>query len=139
VAAGGALAQTAAQKAITARQANFKQLGGAFKTLNDELKAGSPDGAKITAAALTMKNLAAQEATWFPKGSGPEAGVKTAAKPEIWSDAAGFAAAVRNLQSETTKLHQLAAAGDIDGVKGQVRATGGACKACHDKFRVPPK
>jgi cytochrome c556 len=30
-------------------------------------------------------------------------------------------------------------AGDIPGVKGEVRAVGGACKNCHDKFRVPDK
>jgi len=97
VAAGGAMAQSAGAKAVATRQANFKQLGGAFKAINDQLKAGAPDMAVIKASAQKMKDLAAQEATWFPAGSGPEAGVKTGAKPEIWSDAAGFAAAVKLL------------------------------------------
>jgi cytochrome c556 len=95
VAAGGAWAQTAAAQAVKDRQANFKQLGGAFKALNDQLKSDKPDMAVIKASALKMKALAAQEPTWFPAGSGPEAGVKTAAKPQIWSDAAGFAARVK--------------------------------------------
>lgn len=134
-ATGGAIAQTAAQKAVTARQAGYKQMGAAFKAINDELKAGSPNAGAIAANAKKMSDLAGQVPGWFPKGSGPEAGVKTKAKPEIWSDAAGFAAAARALQPETVKLQKLAAAGDLDGVRAQVRAVGGACKQCHDKYR----
>jgi cytochrome c556 len=137
VAAGGALAQSAGAQAVKARQANFKQLGGAFKTINDQLKTDKPDLAIIKASAEKMQALAAQEATWFPAGSGPEAGVKTAARPEIWSDAAGFAAGVKLLQAETTKL-AAAADGGLGAVKAQVPATGKACAACHDKYRVKP-
>lgn len=135
--AGGALAQTAAQKAVTTRQAGYKQMGAAFKAINDELKADKPNATLIATNAKKMSDLAAQVPAWFPKGSGPEAGVKTRAKPEIWSDAAGFGAAARALQPETVKMQQLAMAGNLDGVRAQVRATGGACKGCHDKFRGP--
>jgi cytochrome c556 len=138
VAAGGAMAQSAGAQAVAARQANFKQLGGAFKSLNDQLKAGKPDLAVIKASAQKMRDLAAQEATWFPAGSGPEAGVKTGARPEIWSDAAGFAAAVKLLQAETTKLAAVAASGDLAAVKAQVQPTGKACSNCHDKYRLKP-
>jgi len=138
VAAGGALAQSAGAEAVKARQANFKQLGGAFKAINDQLKANKPDLAVIKASAQKMKDLAAQEATWFPAGSGPEAGVKTAAKPAIWSDAAGFAAGVKRLQAETTKLADAANGGSLDAVKAQVPATGKACGGCHDKYRLKP-
>ena len=74
---------------------------------------------------------------WFPKGSGPESGVKTDAKAEVWNDAAGFAAAANRFQGEAAKLQEIAAGGDIAAIKAQVRATGGACKNCHDKYRVP--
>jgi cytochrome c556 len=137
--AGAALAADTGADAVKARQQNFKQLGGAFKTIFDELKKPDPDKAAIAAAATKMNTLASQEQTWFPKGSGPEAGVKTGAKPEIWSDSAGFAAAVQKLQGETAKLQQVAAGGDITAIKAQAAATGGACKNCHDKFRVPDK
>ena len=139
VSVGGAVAEGPGAKAVAARQAKFKELGGAFKTINDQLKTDAPDKAAIAASAKKMQALAAAEASWFPRGSGPEAGVKTAAKSEIWSDAPGFAAAVKTLQAETGKLNTLAAAGDLDGVKAQTRAVGGACKACHDKYRVPQK
>ena len=142
LAAGAAMAQSPASpaaQAVQQRQQNFKQLGRAFKGLMDELKKPAPDKAVLAADATRMNELAKQEASWFPKGSGPEAGVKTSAKPIIWSDPAGFAAAVQRLQGETAKLQQIAAAGDPAAVKLQAQATGGACKNCHDKYRVPDK
>jgi cytochrome c556 len=126
-------------KAVLVRQAHYKELGGAFRAINGELRKDAPDKAAITANAAKMKDLAAALPSWFPKGSGPEAGVTTAAKAEIWTDAAGFAAVATGIQTETSKLADLAAAGDLDAIKAQVRATNGACKACHDKFREPEK
>jgi cytochrome c556 len=146
VAAGGALAHEhmappkgPMQKAAADRHENFKQQGGAFKAILDEIKKGDPDKAVIATNAAKLKGLASQLPTWFPKGSGPESGYKTDAKADAWSDSAGFAAAANRLQTETAKFDQLAQAGDIDAVKAQARAVGGACKNCHDKFRVPDK
>lgn len=133
--AGGALAATAAET-IAARQAGYKQMGAAFKGLNDELKAGTPDKAKLTAFAKTMNIQARLVPGWFPKGSGPEAGVKTKAKADIWADPAKFATLSKNLQTETAKLQTAAASGDLDALRAQVRATGGACKSCHEPFRA---
>lgn len=140
--AGAALAQAPASpgaQAVAQRQQNFKQLGRAFKGLIDELKKPAPDKAVLVENATKMNDLAKQEASWFPKGSGPEAGVKTGAKPIIWTDSAGFAAAIQKLQGETAKLQQIAMSGDVNAVKMQVQATGGACKNCHDKYRVPDR
>ena len=126
---------TAGGKAVLTRQAHYKELNGAFRAINEQLRADAPDKAAIAANAAKMKALAADLPSWFPKGSGPEAGVKTAAKAEIWTDAAGFAAAATKLQDETAKLQDVAAGGDLDTIKAQVRATNAACKACHDKYR----
>lgn len=138
-AAGVALAQepSPGAKAVQARQAHYKELGKAFGALGAELRKDAPDKAAIAADATAVATLANDVPTWFPKGSGPEAGVKTAAKAEIWTDASGFAEAVAKLQAETAKLQQAATAGDLDAVKAQARATAGACKACHDKYRAP--
>lgn len=124
-------------KAVLVRQAHYKDLNKAFGGLFAELRKDAPDKAAISANAATAATLAKDLPAWFPKGSGPEAGVKTAAKAEIWTDAAGFAAAATKLQDETAKLQQVAAAGDMDAIKSQVRATAGACKNCHDQFRAP--
>jgi cytochrome c556 len=126
-------------KAVVARQGHYKELNGAFRALNAELRKDAPDKTVLAASAGQMKDLAAALPSWFPKGSGPEAGVQTAAKAEIWTDAAGFATVATGLKTETAKLADLATAGDLDGLKAQVRVTGGACKACHDKYREPDK
>jgi cytochrome c556 len=138
-AAAGAAMALDAKGAAAARHENFKQLGGAFKGLNDELKKGQPNKAAVAADARKVKGLADALPSWFPKGSGPETGVHTHAKAQVWSDPAGFAAAAQRLQAETGKLQQFAAAGDLAAVKSQVAAVGGACKNCHDKYRQPEK
>ncbi|MGH6999564.1 MAG: c-type cytochrome [Phenylobacterium sp.] len=134
--ATGALAASAAETAIASRQAGYKKMGAAFKAISDELKKGSPDAKLIAANAQVVNAHAAQVPKWFPKGSGPEAGFKTEAKPVIWTDSAKFAAAAANLQTEAGKLQTVSASGNIDAIKAQFRATGGTCKACHDVYRV---
>lgn len=134
---GAALAAVDAGKVISTRIDNYKKIGKAFKDINDGLKADAPDAKAIAAQAKVIKDLSGHIPSWFPKGTGPEAGVKTRAKAEIWSDWATFAAAAKGLQTESAKLETIAKGGDIDAIKGQVKATGGACKTCHDKFRGP--
>lgn len=131
--------KTPAGKAAWARHDNFKAQGAAFKASLDELKKDSPDQAVLLSNANKIKASSTALPSWFPKGSGPESGVKTDAKAEVWSDAAGFAAAANRLQVEASKFQQLAAAGDLPGMKAQSRVLGGACKNCHDKYRVPEK
>lgn len=133
---GAAAAAVSAQKVITERQKGLKAMGGAFKTINDNLRTDGPDAKLIVAQSKIIKDAARRIPHWFPKGSGPEAGFKTAAKPEIWTDPARFAAAAKGLQVESAKLETIAKGGDIDAIKAQVKATGGACGACHTPFRV---
>jgi cytochrome c556 len=52
-------------------------------------------------------------------------------------DSKGFAASVHKFQQEAPKLLSLAKAKDGVGLKKQVATVGGACKACHHKYRVP--
>ena len=148
VAATGALAHNEAKpkgpmsagaKAAHQRHENFEALGKAFKALNDELRKDAPTKVVVQSNAKTISNLANGLPTWFPRGSGVEARAKSEAKANIWTDAAGFSAAASALQVQTSKLNQLAVAGDMDAVRAQVRATGGACKGCHDKYRQEKK
>jgi cytochrome c556 len=135
----GPMPTTPGGKAAYQRHASFKAQGAAFKAINDELKKDSPDMAAISTNAAKLKISSEGLPSWFPKGSGPESGFKTDAKAEVWTDAAGVGAAANRFQAEAAKFQQLAAAGDIASVKGEVRAVGGACKNCHDKYRVPDK
>jgi len=132
-----ASADGSVQQAITARQSNLKDLGGAFKTVRDQLRLSKPNLMEIKLAAQQIKDLVNDQGHWFPKGSGPESGIKTDAKPDIWTDPAGFAAAQKNLATEAPKLLELASVQDLAGLKAQVTVVGQACKGCHDKYRVP--
>ena len=125
------------QQAIEARQSNLKDLGGAFKTVRDQLRISSPNLQEIKLAAQQIKDLVADQDHWFPKGTGPESGIKTDAKAEIWTDASGFASAQKELAEQAPKLLTLANANDLPGLRSQVPVVGQTCKGCHDKYRVP--
>jgi cytochrome c556 len=135
----GPVPNTPGGKAAAQRHENFKQMGGAFKAILDELKKDTPDKAVIATSAHKVNTLGPNLPTWFPAGSGAETGMKVQTKPQIWSDPKGFAAAAARLKGETGKLDEVAATGDIPAIKTQFAATGQACKNCHDKFRIPEK
>lgn len=134
--ATGALAASAAETAIATRQAGYKKIGAAFKAINEELRKDAPNAKSIAANATALNAQAAQVNKWFPKGSGPEAGFKTKAKPAIWAEPAKFGAAAAKFQTEAGKLQTIAATGNVDAIRTQVRAVGGACKSCHDPYRA---
>lgn len=121
---------------IEARQKNLKDLGAAMKTTGDQLKSGEPALDQIRPAVQTIKTHAADLASWFPEGTGPEAGIKTEALAKIWEDPAGFQAAHQRLVNEAGKLSDVATGEDLSAIGAQVGAVGGACKNCHDTFRL---
>ncbi|HXQ48089.1 MAG TPA: cytochrome c [Caulobacteraceae bacterium] len=133
-AAGTAIAQNAAS-VIQARQAHYKQIGAASKGIHDELGKPAPSATVIQGFAKQIDTLAPQIPTWFPAGSGPEAGVKTAAKPEIWSDAAGFSAVASAFATEAHHFDEVAEGGSIDAIRTEYTNLGKACFACHSKYR----
>lgn len=133
---GGASTDAPAPPAVTERQEGFKALGAAFKVINDQLKTNAPDMAAIVPAAERMNELAGQIPGWFPAGTGPDDGVKTDALATVWSDPAEFSAAQIRLAEATTRLQELAVAGDAAGLREQVKMVGASCGGCHDNFRV---
>jgi cytochrome c556 len=123
--------------AVKDRQAHMKSLGAAAKALGEQVRSGAPDKTLVKVQADKIEAAAKALATWFPPGSGPEAGVKTRALPVIWTKADDFAAAARRLGDEAAKLDAAADAGDMAAVVAQTPKVGAACKSCHDKFRGP--
>ena len=132
--AGSALAAGMAD-AVTSRQAQFKTLGASFKALNDEIRKGEPDMKKIRASAAVVRKASLEIPRWFPKGSGPEAGVKTKVLPSAWTDAAGFAQASKDFAAEAAKLQTLAAGDDADDLRAQAKTVAQTCGTCHTKYR----
>jgi len=133
-----AVAQGAGPVAIVrARQQAFKQLGTALKIMHNEVRGSSPDAAKIGAAASEVKSAASHLAEWFPAGTGPQAGLKTHARAEIWTDERGFAAARAAFTRQADKsVRQLSDLGDRGAWKDAVAALGQTCRDCHDAYRV---
>jgi cytochrome c556 len=140
--AASALALLAAAKvdpnvAIPARQMGMKQIGRTFKGINDQLHSGAPDAAAVAAGAHQLADLARKVPSLFPAGSGPETGVKTAAKADIWAQPADFRAKALALATATAALDKAARkSADPAVLQPFVARVGGACKACHTTYKV---
>jgi cytochrome c556 len=134
----GAVAGSAETAQIKPRQDKLRDMGGALKSITDEIKKGKLDWDNtILPNVQTIKERSGYLLNWFPKGSGPESGVKTYALPVIWQKNDDFVKLGKAAQAEALKLDQVAASKNADALKAQVIATGKACKACHDTYRSP--
>jgi hypothetical protein len=71
VPAGVLLAAASAQELQKARHDHYHELGDAFKTVRDQSRAGSPNLAKIKAAAQIVNEASIDQGRWFPAGTGP--------------------------------------------------------------------
>ena len=123
---------------IQYRQQQMKNLGGAFKAVGDQIRSGAPDLAVIRSNVPAMQKVAAELPTFFPAGSGPEAGVPTQAKPEIWTNRAGFDAKVAQFQTAVQGLATASAGSDTAAITAAAGPIGQACQGCHSEFRVRP-
>lgn len=67
---------------------------------------------------------------------GPETnGVgRTDAKPSVWTETAKFNDLRDKMLAEVPKLQAASRTGDLEALKAAYRATGAACKNCHDAF-----
>ncbi|MGE4303895.1 MAG: cytochrome c [Novosphingobium sp.] len=137
VAGTGTLASAApsASTVVATRQANYKKMGAAMKTLKDELQ-GSADKDKMVAAARTLAATVRVQNKLFPDGSGPSSGVKTDALPAIWTNRDAFNADMQKAIAEADKLVAIAGSGDKSAIIAQFKATGATCGGCHRQFRA---
>lgn len=126
--AGLVMAQDAGS-AVGARKAAMKQIGGA----SAKLRQTDADAATLAAAGKTINDSMKVFAANLPAGSGPEAGAETKAKAEIWTDSAGFQAA---MDQSLAASDALAKAQDLDAAKTAAAAVGRSCGGCHSKFRT---
>lgn len=122
---------------VRSRVAGLRELGASFKAVNDGLRGSEPQTILIQQAARQIRNAATAQYRWYPAGSGPQPGVKTAAKPEIWTQAPRFKAAQDAFAAQAAAFQQAANSGNINAIRAEARKLGGTCKGCHDSFRVP--
>lgn len=135
--ATAAYAYGPAASVIRTRQANYKQMAAAMKGISDQLHGTSPDLAAIRPRAALLADYGLQVLRWFPRGSGPQAGVTTRALPEIWSDRPGFERAGARLLVAARVVNRAARSGDIAALRAAMPALRQACSACHDDYRAP--
>ena len=89
------------------------------------------DAAVVKKNATTILEKLKEAHGLFPEGSG---GGDSRAKPEIWSDRAGFDQAMKDAQAAATAM---AAVTEEAAFVPAMKSLGGACKGCHDKYRLP--
>jgi len=118
---------------IAVRQAGYDLQAGVAAGMKTVIDAGGDvkgpvDGAKgLSSWGHTIPAL-------FPDGT--QSGHNTKARPEIWSDRAGFEKAAHTFWMEADKLAVLADANDKAGFTSQYTTTTQACGACHRAYRV---
>jgi len=128
-------ADAAMQKAAKERHENFHHLGDAFEGIEKEAKKRKPDMTAAQKFAADIDRLAQAQSTWFPVGSGPDDGIKTKAKAEVWTKPAEFQAIHERFLREAAKLKDVAAGVDAQALAAQVETTGQTCSDCHIGFR----
>lgn len=124
---------------VRTRIAGLRELGAAFKNVKDGLRGGEPQTIVIQQSAREIRNAAQAQYLWFPAGTGPNPGWKTAAKPEIWNQAARFRTAQDNFAQAAGAFQRAAMSGNANAMRTGARSLGASCKACHDQFRAPEK
>lgn len=135
LASGNVAAQAKPEEIIKFRQSVYTVIGWHVRPLGAMVKGQMPfDQAEFLRNADIVADMSKIAPHAFPAGS--DTGAKTRAKPEIWSDAAGFKKVMDNFQAEAAKLAEVAkTATSVDQVRGQFGALGKACAACHDNYR----
>lgn len=134
--AGVSTMAAAPKQVIGERQANFKTIGKSFKGMLDESRKPAPDINVYRVNSDALAKASVKIAGHFPKSSGPEAGVKTAALPAIWQKPGEFKAAAAKLVEASRKLNAAAKSGDLTATKAALMGVGPTCKGCHDPFKA---
>jgi cytochrome c556 len=122
--------------AVAHRQGQMKRMGASLKAVAGFVQGAHEDRAQLRQSAATVQEVAAGLHRLFPAGTGTGVGTSKA-RPNIWTERAAFQRRIAGLRTAAAGLVQAAATGDRDRVRPAFRATGAACKACHDFFQVP--
>lgn len=132
IAAAGAWGVAQAADPAHQRHEAMETVQESFKPLGAIAKKEAPfDAAVVKKNATTILEKLKEAHGLFPEGTG---GGTTRAKAEIWTDRAGFDQAMKDSQAAATAM---AAVTDEAAFLAAMKALGGSCKGCHDKYRLP--
>ena len=124
-----------AQDTKDPRNIAMTTLGKNMKAIARGLKAGSVTPEMIKQADA-ISQIADRLTDLFPKGQEKE---DSRAKPEIWTDFAGFKKANQNFVVASAALVKAMASGDAIAAKAAQKRTGKTCGGCHKPYRLPKK
>ena len=125
----GSTAFVANAGVVEDRKANFKANNASMRAIGAAIGAG--DFGTVTREAERIAAWAMVMPDYFPEGSGEG----TSAKPAIWTDFVGFKDAAEANYYAAQELIAAAAKQDADAAGEALRAIGGTCKGCHQKFK----
>jgi cytochrome c556 len=129
---GGAAAIVLAADAYQDRHMAMEGVGDAMKSLGAIAKKQAPfDAAVVKANATTIAENLDKASKLFTAGSG---GGDSRAKPEVWTDAAGFEKGMKDARAAAVALQSVS---DEAAYGPALGALGSTCKSCHDKYRIP--
>ncbi|WP_292063356.1 cytochrome c [Brevundimonas sp. UBA7664] len=134
-AAGAQDARSPLADTVEARQAAMMLSGVAMGSIKSAIDAGQPIASQRFPTRALSKWAHAVPGM-FPAGSGAEAGVRTNAKPEIWSDRAGFDAKAADYAAAADRLAELAAGEDAAAFAAQWAVVRASCQSCHDGYKA---
>ena len=130
---GASLAVVAAD-AFHDRHMAMEGINDAMKPLAAIAKKQAPfDAAVVKANATTIADNLKKAHDLFPAGSG---GGESRAKPEIWTDSAGFEKLMKEAHAAAVALQ---AVKDEAAFAPALGALGAKCKSCHETYRLPEK
>jgi cytochrome c556 len=132
------LSKARALEVMKARHDGMVAIGDANKAAHRALAGSSPDLPTVRSSAARIAQLSHDASGWFPQGTGPDV-AKTGAKPDIWQSPEDFAAKLRSFQSAAAAFNAAASGSDVAAMNARYSELGGACKACHDKYRAEMK
>ena len=125
------------QQANAGRQALMTVLAGQAVPLIGMARGRAPyDLALVRKNADRLAMLAHIVPEAFARDTSAVAGLTTVALPEIWKDAAGFAAKAKDNADKANALVAAAKAGVEADVKKAIGDFGAPCGGCHDKYRT---
>ena len=117
---------------IAARQGGMALSGGASEAMKAAVQSGA-DVKPFAAGAAALAKWGSAFPALFAVGT--QSGHDTKAKPEVWSDRAGFEKAAATLVSAAEKLAEVANADDKAGFATAYAALGQACSGCHRRYQ----
>ncbi|HEY0114846.1 MAG TPA: cytochrome c [Allosphingosinicella sp.] len=136
---GNASAPADPKAAYQVRHEGFEDIGDHLKAINRELKGGSPSVETLQSESAGLAEKARQVPGWFPAGSGPEAGTRTRAKAEIWSNNQDFQQRAQTFAQASAAFAQAAQGGNVAAIQAAMPALGDSCKQCHERYRGPER